>query len=479
MASSPFFSPPRESWLRPPARRGTVFAAGLLLWMAVVPRAGAAEAPALHAEALVVDLHADTPLQLVLRKGYSLRERLPANQVDVPRMREGNVAGQFFVLYPPAAWVRAGRAEAFCRQALEALRGAAREAGSIVLVSSAAEVRKARAQGKIAGLLGMEGADCLSGKVEALAGWHKEGLRYLGLTWNNSNVFATAAADRKRRERGLTEAGRALVREANRLGVLVDLSHASEQTFWDVYRESRAPIIASHSSAASLRRHLRNLDDEQARAIARTGGVVGVNFHEPFLRHRGRATVDDVARHVAHLVRVAGSQHVALGSDFDGFITAPVGIEDASRLPNLTAALLRQGLGAQDIHRVLGENVLRVLDDAGRDVHGGPRLVPLRVTSVQPRAGRRLFDRNDRTLLRPGQGIRFHLAHRPTHLALVPCARGRVRIELSRGSRLVWQKSVEVGAERLERSLPPLGEGPYRGRISGNACLREVTFYRP
>jgi hypothetical protein len=325
----------------------------------------------------------------------------------------------------------------------------------------------------------MEGADCLSGKAEALAGWRNEGLRYLGLTWNNSNPFATAAADRGQRGRGLTDLGRELVRESNRLGVLVDLSHASEKTFWDVYRESRAPIIASHSCAASLRPHLRNLDDEQARAIARTGGVIGVNFHQPFLRHPGPATVDDVARHIAHLARVAGPEHVALGSDFDGLITAPEGLEDASKLPNLTAALLRQGLAAPDIRRILGENVLRVLEHSKRDLHRGPRLVPVRVTSVRPRAGTRLFDRNDRTHVRSIRSVRFEVAEKPTHLALVPCRPGRVRIELWRGPRAVWRDSVDVGAERLELSLPPLGEGPYRGRISGTACLREVTFYGP
>lgn len=427
-----------------------------------------------------MDLHADTPLHLVEKGGYSLRQRLSFNQVDVPRLRQGNVAGQFFVLYPPPRPTLAGRAEDFCRRALEAIRRAAVESGEIEMVATSAELRAARARGKIGGFLGIEGSECLSGKVEALSRWRALGVRYLGLTWNYlDNPFATAATDTRNRARGLTEAGRTLVAEANRLGVLIDLSHASEQTFWDVYEVTRGPLIASHSSSASLCRHPRNLDDEQARAIARTGGVIGVNFHRPFVKARGPVTVDDVAAHVLHLVRVAGPDAVALGSDFDGLITVPDGLEDVSRLPNLTAALLRAGLAPADVRKVLGENVLRVLDDASRDLHRGPRLVPLRARRVRPRGAARLFDRNDLTRWRLRQTARFVARGKPTHLAMVPCAPGRVRLRLSRAGRVAWSGALDLGAERAQIALPDLPAGTYVVRLSGRACLREVTIYGP
>jgi membrane dipeptidase len=433
----------------------------------------------LHAQATILDLHADTPCQLVKRGGYSLRQRLSFNEIDVPRMRAGNLGGQFFSLWPTPESVAAGRADEFCRKALTAIRKAAAESGAIEMVDSVASFREVRARGGIGGFLGMEGAECLSGRVENLAAWRKEGVRYLGLTWNGLNAFATPAADRKHKGRGLTDLGRALVGEANRLGVLVDVSHASARTFWDTVRVARAPIIASHSSAAALRRHPRNLDDEQARAIARSGGVIGVNFFSLFLRRGRPATVDDVARHVSHFVRVAGAEHVALGSDFDGYIRVPRGLEDVSRLPNLTAALLAHGLTPAEVRLVLGKNVLRVLGQASTDVHRGPRLVPLEVQSVRPRAALRLFDGSDRTTFRPAREVRFAVSGQPTHIALVPCSPGAVEVRLRRGREVVFEESLSVGEARLEKVLPALPPGRYRGSVRGTACLREVTLYGP
>jgi membrane dipeptidase len=444
--------------------------------------AGAGGPGDLHREATILDLHADTPCQLVRRRGYSLRERLTFNEIDLPRMREGNLAGQFFVLWPPADAVAAGRAEAFCRQALAAIRRAAEESGGIEWVTSADGLRDARARGKVGALLGMEGAECLSGKVGSLAGWHREGVRYLGLTWNGLNPFATPAAARGHGARGLTPLGRSLVAEANRLGVLVDVSHASERTFWDVVRASRAPIIASHSCSRSLRPHPRNLDDEQARAVARSGGVIGVNFFSLFLKPaRERATVEDVARHVVHLVRVAGAAHVALGSDFDGYIRTPVGLEDVSKLPNLTAALLRRGLTPAQIRQVLGENVLRVLGDASRDVHRGARRVPLDAKEVRPAGAHRLLDRNDLTRFTSRGTVRFAVRGQPTHLALHPCGRGRLQVELRRAGeeKPAWAEEMRLEGDRIVRELPPMAAGLYRARLGGKLCLREVTVYGP
>jgi membrane dipeptidase len=444
-------------------------------FLMVLSLVATADPTALHRSAVILDLHADTPLQLLKKGGFSLRERLSFGDLDLPRLREGNVAGQFFVIFPDPSAVKEGRAEQYCRRSLDAIRRAAKESGGIVLLATPEELRAAREKNQVGGLLGIEGADCLSGRTENLAWWREQGVRYLGLTWNTSNPFATAAADRRGHGRGLTVLGRALVAEANRLGVLVDVSHASKRTFWDAYRASRGPLIASHSSSASLRPHLRNLDDEQARAIARSGGVIGVNYYRAFVKRGPRVTVDDVAAHVVHLVRVAGPDHVGLGSDFDGLITLPDGLEDVSKLPNLTAALVRAGLSERDIRAVLGENVLRALSDAGRDVHRGPRIVPL---PARWRA-RHLVDRNDRTehRLRGRADIAFE--GKPTHFALVPCGRGEVRVQLWRGRRAVWDERLALGQARVERPLPSLGTGRYRARLSGRGCLREATFYGP
>ena len=473
------------SLVSPPRLRRFVSCLGLWASLGAFPRALAEPvspvddgAAALHRSALVVDLHVDTPYQLVKRGGYSLRERLPFLQMDVPRMRAGNLGAQFFALWPPPQAVKAGRADRFCGKALRAIRRAAKESGALEMVSTADELLAARGRGKIAGLLGLEGAECLMGRVENLAKWREEGVRYLGLTWNFANPFATPAQGAVTGPRGLTKLGHALVAEAERLGVLVDVSHSDERTFWDVYRASKGPVIASHSSAFALRAHKRNVDDEQARAIARTGGVIGVNFYRPFLGGR-RVTVDDVARHAVHLVRVAGERHVALGSDFDGNITVPDGLEDPSKLPSLTAALRAAGLSAAQVRLVLGENAVRVLRDAGKELHDGPKRVPLSLTEVAPVAGRRLFDRNERTrhVFRGGRPVSFRFEGRPTHLGVTRCGRaGTARLELRREGVVVHTETLRLEPRRTQKALPELPAGAYTGRVWGT-CLLDFTIY--
>lgn len=455
--------------------------AGALALAALCGGAARAEDAALrlHRGALIVDLHVDTPYQLVRRGGYSLSSRNSFLQIDVPRMREGNMGAQFFALWPPPAAVKSGGADGYCRKALTALRRAAKDSGGLELVDSVEGIERARAAGKIAGLIGMEGAECLMGDIGALEGWRKEGLRYLGLTWNFVNPFATPAKGAPPgTRRGLTARGRALLDEAHRLGVLIDVSHADEQTFWDVVRHAPGPFIASHSSSAAVWPHSRNVSDEQARAIARAGGVIGVNYYRPYLG-RGAVSVEHVARHVRHLVRVAGPAHVALGSDFDGNITVPDGLEDPSKLPALTAALLRLGLSEDAVRSVLGENVMRVLRDAGRR-HDGARLYPLRVTEVRPRTARRVFDHNRRTRFAPRGSkavVRARLRGRPSRVAIEACGRSRVRLELAdlAGQRVARVRRTIEG--RVELPLPVLPEGGYTVKVSGFSCLREIVVY--
>jgi membrane dipeptidase len=479
-----------------------------LLWAAtaraedggVEPRA-AAEAKSVHRQSVIVDLHADTPFQLVHRGGYSLRRRNSFLQIDAPRLRAGNVGAQFFALWPPPPAVRSGRARAFCERALAAIRKAAADSGALEMVASVEGIHAARRKGRIAGLLGMEGAECLDGRAEDLDRWHAEGVRYLGLTWNFVNPFATPASGARPedRSRGLTPLGRELVRRAHGLGVLIDVSHANQATFWDVVRTAPGPFIASHSNAFSVRSHPRNLDDEQVRAIARAKGVVGVNFHRPFLA-RGRAALADVVKHVLHLVRVAGAEHVALGADYDGNIQVPRGLEDPSTWPNLTRALLDAGLPARDVRRVLGENVLRVLN-AAKSTSPLERVVPLAVRDVRPRAARRLFDRNERTRYanrRAKNSVRFRFDGEPSRLAFTPCGkhasfrvslaaartgtRESMRVRLVEG-RVTVRASPKAPAQAVFRrgrvvlELPPLARSRFEVALGGVRCLREVTVY--
>lgn len=460
-----------------------------------------AEAESVHRQSVVVDLHADTPFQLVHRGGYSLRKRNSFLQIDAPRLRAGNVGAQFFALWPPPPAVRSGRARAFCERALAAIRKAAADSGALEMVASVEGIHAARRKGRIAGLLGMEGAECLDGRAEDLDRWHAEGVRYLGLTWNFVNPFATPASGARPedRSRGLTPLGRELVRRAHGLGVLIDVSHANQATFWDVVRTAPGPFIASHSNAFSVRSHPRNLDDEQVRAIARAKGVVGVNFHRPFLA-RGRAALADVVKHVLHLVRVAGAEHVALGADYDGNIQVPRGLEDPSTWPRLTRALLDAGLRARDVRRVLGENVLRVLD-AAKSTSPLERVVPLAVRAVRPRAARRLFDRNERTRYanrRPKSSVRFRFDGEPSRLAFTPCGkhasfrvslaaartgtRESMHVRLAEG-RVTVRASAKVPTQAVFRrgrvvlELPPLARSRFEVALGGVRCLREVTVY--
>ncbi len=177
----------------------------------------------------------------------------------------------------------------------------------------------------------------------------------MGLTWNPSNALGDGALGRQ--HGGLTDLGRSVLRRMEELGVVVDVSHLSEQSFWEALRSTRGPIIASHSNAAALHMHPRNLADEQLRAIAQRGGVVGVNFYAGFL---GAPTLDRVLDHIDHLAKVMGVDHAALGADYDGIPQAPAGLEDVSKLPNLTAGLQRRGYTTEQIHKILGGNALRV-----------------------------------------------------------------------------------------------------------------------
>ncbi len=324
------------------------------------------EARALHDEVPVIDLHADTA-KLMERIGFDIsapHERpLPGlinyvGHVDLPRMREGGVSGQFFGLWT-VPYPQRGCAASVHAQ-LDALdRAMARIPDQLTWARTADEVRAAKQRGAIAALGGIEGGQALEGDLDRLAGFAAHGVRYLGLLHFSANQLGAPSkgvgADP---DAPLTDFGRDAVREANRLGVLVDLAHVSRAGFFDALEVTRSPVVVSHTGVAGVNPHWRNIDDEQLRAMADNGGCVGVIFAKRFLGARG---LDAVCDHILHIIDVAGEDLPALGSDYDGFVVPPDGLEDISQLPRLTAALSGRGLRPETLKKILGENVLRVL----------------------------------------------------------------------------------------------------------------------
>jgi membrane dipeptidase len=283
---------------------------------------------------------------------------------DLPRMRAGGVRAVVWALY-----TEDGRGEDPVVRTLRMIdiaeTLAARHGDAIALARTAADVERANAAGKVAAILSIEnGIACLD-RIELLRTYWRLGVRAMGLVWNGRNAIADGCGEEAAGGK-LTAFGGAVVEEMKRLGMLVDVSHLSRAGFWDVAeRMGGRPFIASHSNARALCDHRRNLDDEQIRALARSGGVVGVNFWSGFLNGWSKmgdpaATLDDVVRHVEGLVERAGIDHVGIGADYDGIGIAPVGLEDPSRFPVLAEALERRGFGAADLERIFFANFLRV-----------------------------------------------------------------------------------------------------------------------
>jgi membrane dipeptidase len=329
---------------------------GLLLARPLGLNAGPSESPSLevHRSATVVDLHVDTLLDIQAGR-RTLGERSARGHVDLPRLREGGVGVQVF-----AAYIAPHEAARGLSRALELLRAfhtaVAANSAQVSLATTVEEIEQVRRAGRIAAVLSVEnGGDALARDVRTLDEFSRQGVRMLGLTWNHSNALGDGALGRD--HGGLTDLGRAVLRRMEELGIIMDVSHLSEAAFWDAVRTTRGPLVASHSNAATLRAHPRNLTDEQLRAIAARGGVVGIDFYPEFL---GEATLERVLDHIDHMVKVMGIDHVALGSDFDGIPQTRRGLEDVSRLPNLTAGLLRRGYTTEQIHKILGANALRV-----------------------------------------------------------------------------------------------------------------------
>jgi membrane dipeptidase len=383
-----------------------VFAVAACSRSRAVPPTDAAES--LHRQAIVIDTHNDVTQRLVV-EGANLGNRLPDGQTDLPRMREGGLDGEFLSVFVPPRLYPGEKAYPQSLAEFDAIDAlVAANAASAVLARTASAVSAAAASGKVAFLIGVEGGHSLGDGTDAellehLKVFYDRGARYMTLTWSNSNRLGGSSGD-DGRDRGLTPFGQRVVAAMNDLGMMVDISHVSDATFFDAVRASRLPVIASHSSARALADRPRNMTDDMLRAVRDNGGAVCVNFGPEFLDAEWAKKLDGVEKsvdiggiakehasdpkaaqlaiwrklkeaaaalppvpatrvvdHIEHIAHVAGVDHVCLGSDFDGVPAAPAGLEDVSKLPFVTRELLRRGFSPDEVRKVLGENVLRVL----------------------------------------------------------------------------------------------------------------------
>jgi membrane dipeptidase len=378
-----------------------------------------ARAEKLHRESIVIDTHNDitTPM---LDESFDLGSRGddPNTKIkthtDLRRMKAGGLTAEFFSIYVDHSYIdqRPSEGGPAARRALDMIdtvyQQVRRHPDQIEMAYTAADIRRAKTDGKIAALMGIEGGHAIEDSLHTLRMFYKLGVRYMTLTHTNTNDWADSSGDISdaavKHHNGLTDFGRQVVLEMNRLGMMVDISHVADKTFYDVIEVSRAPIIASHSSARALADQPRNMTDEMLRAVGKNGGVVMVNFYDGFLdpkkvefskreiaiendlfkkypgnpkkvqeemdawraaRDQGRSALSLLIDHIDHIAKVAGIDHVGLGSDFDGvpFTGLPEGMEDISKLPNITYELMKRGYSDPDIKKVLGENFLRVMTE--------------------------------------------------------------------------------------------------------------------
>ena len=348
--------------------------AGALLWVGARIQAQAdfmARARELHAEVPLIDGHNDYPWALRQNNAgrdlaqLDIRVPQPGIMTDIPRLREGGVGGQFWSVYVPARM----RGQEAVRATLEQIdlvyRMMATYPDTFELALTAADVEQVFAAGKIASLIGMEGGHSIDDSLAALRMFHALGARYMTLTHSANLAWADSGTDDPEHD-GLTAFGEEVVREMNRLGMLVDLSHTSPATMDDALRVSEAPVIFSHSSARGLLDHPRNVPDAVLRRLPENGGIVMVTFVPGYLTAADEATVADIADHMDHVRRLAGADHVGIGGDYDGIDAGPAGMEDVSTYPTLTAELLRRGWPDEEVRKALGLNVLRVMREAER-----------------------------------------------------------------------------------------------------------------
>jgi membrane dipeptidase len=379
------------------------------------PPALAERAKALHAQAIVVDTHNDITSN-ILDQGFDLGKPTGKTHTDLPKMKAGGITAEFFAIYVESSYTKptaAGGGSA--RRALDMIdivyQQVERHPEDLTLATTVDDVRRAKKEGKIAILMGIEGGHAIENSLYALREFHRLGVRYMTLTHTNTNDWADSAGGfgppPEARHHGLSPFGEEVVREMQRIGMLVDVSHVSDETFDDVLKVAKCPVIASHSSSRAIAPHVRNLTDEQLRALAKNGGVAMVNFftgftdpkvvtaQKKFQAEHGKEMMELFAKykndhealrtemtklyapykppptplsvlidHIDHMAKVAGADHVGLGSDFDGVLEVPKELGGIDGLPKITLELMKRGYTDEQVKKILGENFLRVMGQA-------------------------------------------------------------------------------------------------------------------
>ena len=369
---------------------------------------------AIHQSALIVDTHADTP-QRFLDENFDLGQSTPISEghIDLDKIRQGNLGAEFFSI-----WVEPEFKGHYSKRAMDLIdsvyQQAARHPDKMTMAFSADDIARAHDQHKFAALMGIEGGHAIENDIRLLRDFYRVGVRYMTLTWSNTNEWADSSGDIQdpnvKHHNGMTDFGKDVVREMNRLGMIVDISHVSDATFYQALLISQAPVIASHSSSRELTNQPRNMTDDMLRAMSNNGGVVMVNFYSAFIDENYRkassdpekvkqrdaeveaykkahphpdgspVTYDETAAiekkwaaqftrpplkslidHIDHIAKVAGIDHVGLGSDFDGVTSLPEGIDSAADLPKITQALYQRGYTREQILKILGGNFMRVM----------------------------------------------------------------------------------------------------------------------
>ena len=371
------------------------------------------EAKDIHYSALVVDTHSDS-LAWPTRHGVDIGQRQEKTHMDLPRMREGNQNVQFFACFAAPSWIEKKKVVQVTLDYMDSFHTLMRSyPDQIEQATTADDVRRITDAGKLVGILCIEGGHSIDDDLSILRMYHRLGARYMTLTWNNTNNWGDGVLDEPRHG-GLNYFGKEVVREMNRLGMLVDISHVAPATFWDAIATTTKPVIASHSSAKAICAAPRNLEDDQIKAVADNGGVIGVNYEITFVgeayrvaknatdaekaeavkraekdhpadsdglksalreideRHEDKVVelqkphYTEIIDHIDHMVSVAGVDHVGLGSDFDG-ATMPEGMEDCTKVPLITDELIRRGYSEGDVRKILGENFMRVMEEVLTD----------------------------------------------------------------------------------------------------------------
>jgi membrane dipeptidase len=343
------------------------------------------EVQSVHRSALLIDTHNDVTSFTV--EGFDIGSTGSKHHTDLARLKAGSAGAVFFAAYVGPEYAVSRTSAVRALQMIDTIRTdiVARYSNDFTFAESADDIESARKRRRIAALIGIEGGHAIEDSLRLLRDFYGLGVRYMTLTHSNTNNWADSSGDVNKPDvkhhNGLTSFGKQVVAEMNRLGMIVDISHASDKTFWDALEISRAPIFASHSSSRAICNVARNMTDEMIVALAKKGGVIQINFYSGFLSQTSAdadrlaeaaksrndrapippASLEDVVGHINHVVKIAGIEAVGIGSDFDGVKSVPVGLEDVSKFPNLTRALLEEGYSASDIGKIYGGNTLRLM----------------------------------------------------------------------------------------------------------------------